>query len=323
MSDTAKESLKILLSQASSDSARLTAIESVSKDILVKVLPNVEKGGKNANYFFHAIGLLLQNHEKNVSQFDRNLVRRALVAKFALNLPAIINGLGLPESILALYPARLNLLSDHLKHNENDAYDVHCEYFQKDLQFVLGMWVPVSNTHALNLNYYFLYRTVIRSLLRPGNLNAIVRFLIVNGTGRWYAFHIDTRNLIDFNESGWDSSYTRITDLLERNNSIRGMIATSWLLDPQLLSISPHLAYIQLRPQDRGAILIRHCSTPEDTELATMKSKTRRRLYEERKYIPVCYSYLWPRKDMIAWSRSAKQSIGWHDAKRVRKYMLC
>ncbi len=35
--------------------------------------------------------------------------------------------------------------------------------------------------------------TVIRSLLRPGNLNVIVRFLSVTGTGRWYAFHIDTR----------------------------------------------------------------------------------------------------------------------------------
>ena len=96
--------------------------------------------------------------------------------------------------------------------------------------------------------------------------------------------------------------YLRIAELLERQQDIRGMVGTSWFYDPQLLEISPCLAYLQQRPLERGAFLLRHGTGLFDIEHATMTSKTRHRLYQEGKYTPIVYSLLWPRQDLISWA---------------------
>ena len=91
----------------------------------------------------------------------------------------------------------------------------------------------------------------------------------------------DVFALNEFNEQGWDKCYLRIADLLDLRKDIQGMIGTSWFYDPQLLEISPRLAYLQKCPLERGAFLLRHGTGHFDIEHATMTSKTRRRLYNE------------------------------------------
>jgi hypothetical protein len=87
------------------------------------------------------------------------------------------------------------------------------------------------------------------------------------------------------------------------------MVGTSWFYDPHLLQISPHFAYLQQRPLEGGAFLMRHRTGRFDIEHATMTSRTRRRLYQEGKYTPMCYSLLWPRKDLIFWAKSFNEKM--------------
>jgi hypothetical protein len=113
--------------------------------------------------------------------------------------------------------------------------------------------------------------------------------------------------LNDFNERGWDNCFLRIAELLERKKDIRGLVGTSWFYDPQLLKISPRLAYLRQRPLERGAFLLRHRTGSVDIENATMKSETRLRLYQEGKYTPIVLSIVWPRKDLICWADQARR----------------
>ncbi len=87
------------------------------------------------------------------------------------------------------------------------------------------------------------------------------------------------------------------------------MVGTSWFYDPALPAISPRLAYLQQRPLEAGAFLVRHGRGAIYTERATLTSETRRKLYEEGKYLPVCFSLVWPRDALIAWAeRSGRDS---------------
>jgi hypothetical protein len=302
MSDQTAESLHILLSQRSSED--LTIISNISEMIFMKVIQR-EKSIDRNNLLTQIESICIQE-SKGYTQAELKLIRCALVAKFALDLPGMIEKLNLPKSILNIYPAAFERLANSLSKDRKDAYDITDDLYKKDIDFVLGLSVPCG-AQVVELRSKILFRSIIRSIFRPGNLIAVLKYIKAGVTGTWFRIHTDSRHLIDFNELGWNECYGRIAELLERRKSIRGMVGTSWFYDPQLLTISPHLAYLQLRPLERGAFLIRHGSRQVDIERAISKSKTRRNLYREGKYKPISYSLLWPREELISWSKSQLQ----------------
>jgi hypothetical protein len=118
----------------------------------------------------------------------------------------------------------------------------------------------------------------------------------------WFRIHTESRYLNDFNEAGWDACYMRIVALLRAHSEVLGMAGTSWFYDPQLDAVSPRLTYLRLRPLERGVSILRSGTSAFDIASATAKSSSRRRLYEEGKYIPVSYNLLWPREALLAWA---------------------
>lgn len=234
------------------------------------------------------------------------VLRRALVAQFALNLPAIVEKLFLPKSILMLYPDVFERVAIYLKNDTEKAYDPTDDFYCKDICFVLGHSIPCG-AQVVDINSNVWIRSVIISTLRMKKLGPAYRFFLAKGYWSWFRIHTDSRFLGDFNEKGWDRCYLRIVEMLKRNRNIRGMVGTSWFYDPQLLEISPNLAYLQKRPLLGGAFLLRHGMSRFDIENATKVSKTRLRLYIEGKYRPIAYSLLWPRKNMIAWAEQYTQ----------------
>jgi hypothetical protein len=100
------------------------------------------------------------------------------------------------------------------------------------------------------------------------------------------------------------------------------MVGTSWFYDPQLAYVSPHLSYLRLRPMERGATIVRNGSSDYAISCATAKSRsgcedrvarlvasTRRKLYEQGKYVPVAYSLLWPREALLGWVDAQLTSV--------------
>ena len=112
--------------------------------------------------------------------------------------------------------------------------------------------------------------------------------LRLGGRGPLFRMHLDSRHVEELNLLGRNQCFARIAELLEAMPGVRGLVGTSWFYDPQLERISPHLHYLRKVPMDGGAFLRIDGPGEIHTQRATARSETRRRLYEEGKYSPVC-----------------------------------
>lgn len=141
------------------------------------------------------------------------------------------------------------------------------------------------------------------------NMLQSVRFLtlIAKSGGRegYYQIHTHMPELSEFNEAGWNSCYVRLAEMLEKNARIKGMVGGSWFYDPQLEHVSPRLMYLQKVPINGGAKLFHIGKDTTGNPFA--KSKTRRKLYDEGKYIPQSYLLVWPRKELMDWADRFKR----------------
>lgn len=272
--------------------------------VLTQAKPLAEKRRDNRRAFFASVKSIVLDKTRRLSTAERSTAARALVAQLALRLPSTVPAMNLPGSILQLYPESIDRLAGFLVRDRAETYEPSSDFFQKDIAFALGISVPCG-AQVVDLTAFFRGRSVLRALTRSGNSSGVARLLLSGGRGPWFAIHTESRFLTDFNETGWEACYARIADLLRRRTGICGMIGTSWFYDPQLLVMSPRLAYLQQRPQERGAFLIRHGTTAIDIERATLTSPTRRALYAEGKYRPVSYTLVWPRDALLAWADSA------------------
>jgi hypothetical protein len=228
-------------------------------------------------------------------------LRRLLIAKLAVTVPDRLPREDLPDSILELIPERLDRLSAYLNRGLDCIYGPRGDDYLKDLKFVLLLSVPCGSSD-LDLVSRVPFSSAIASTYRSGDLLTPFRYLSSRGYGTWLRVHTDSRYLSQFNEAGREMCYKRVADLLLRRTHVRGLAGTSWYYDPKVQDISPHLAYLHDIPTRRGAFLLRHGTHPVDIDLATRTSRTRRRIYEAGEYLPVCYSFVWPRKAILLWA---------------------
>lgn len=261
----------------------------------------------NSHEIVKQVQTIFREKTATFSDNDKVVLKRSLVAKLVLNLPVILEKMNLPKSIIDLYPDAFRGVANKLQDTTAEPHSLTDDFLLRDLRFALGLSIPCS-PFFVDMNLRIRFSRVIYEVLRNGDLNNFIRYVYAKGYGPWFRLHLDARCLEDYNEKGRDESFLRIAELLERRDDIRGIVGTGWLYDPQILEISPHLAYIQKRFIERGAFrLIGHSPTQRDIEFAIEKSKTRRRLYQEKKYIPKIYSIVWPRKELICWAEQARR----------------
>jgi hypothetical protein len=272
-----------------------------------KILSNISQYAKMTEFRkpVEKVEAIFLKKTAHLSQDEQTILKRALVAKLVLHLPAIVGKMNLSDSILALYPDAFGRLADFLKSSVNEPYDSTGEFFCKDVRFALGLSVPCG-VLGIDMTSRITLSSVVLSLFRSRKISGVIRFAQTGGNGHWFRGHLDSRYTNEFNEQGFDSFYLRVAELLERRKDINGYIGTSWLYDPQLLEISPRLAFFQERPLERGAFLLRHGTQRSDVVNAIKASETRRRLYQEGKYRPICYSSLWPRHELISWAKQSR-----------------
>lgn len=232
--------------------------------------------------------------------------RRAVIATLAQQLPRTMDR-SLPRSVLELYPQAMTVLADFL---ENGAvYDK--DLFAKDLRFVCGATVPAG---AQAVDVLFSPSTWARlsrarrtigtlgRLVYAGDTRRAAELLAKGGTGEWLQIHTDIRNVADFNPQGWDRCYHRISHILAQRPRTAGMLGVSWFYDPRLRDISPRLNYLQDRPLQNGAFLVRLKAGPIHSQRAATTSPTRRKMIASGAYTPVCYALFWPRREMLEWA---------------------
>ncbi|WP_349370907.1 hypothetical protein [Salinarimonas sp.] len=229
----------------------------------------------------------------------RGAARRRIVAALALRLPERIPALRLPGSILELYPDAVGKMARFLREDEPE-YDL--DHYAKDARLALGASVP-GGAEIVDLYSRIGPRLALRQIGHRDGVTSLARYLTAGSFRPMLQIHLDARDTADFNEAGREAVYRRVADLLARDRTRAGMIATSWFYDPALPAISPRLAYLQ-RPLEHGAYRLFICATRLDAERAAAKSPTRRALIEEGAYKPASYSLIWPRVALLAWVRS-------------------
>ncbi len=274
-------------------------------DIISEIL-SLDRNGNAVGVGNELNGIFLEK-TANYSLNDQVVLKKALVAKMALDLPSVVEKMDLPKSVLELYPDTFGRLVDELGRDMDNSLHTIDNYLLKGIHFTFGLSVPCG-AQTVDMISTIKARSLLHSILRTAGLGVVFRYLRAGGHGSWFRIHTDINNLTDFHEKGWDACYLRIAELLECREDIRGMVGTSWFYDPQLLEISPRLAYLQKRPLERGAFALSHRTSPFDIESATMKSKTRRRLFEEKRYNPKVYSIVWPRQALIDWAKEIRQN---------------
>ena len=228
----------------------------------------------------------------------------AFVAELAIHTASLLSSSKLPDSIKELYPSRFSQLATYLTTSDLTSYWTGDVALLKDLRIAAGYSVP-AGAQDVDIYGQIGRRSGLKTIITAGAFR-IGWTVIKTGGPQWYAIHTDSRYLDDFNEVGWNHCYVRIADMLTRNPNVRGMVGSSWFYDPQLLTISPRLAYLQTTPLHNGALLLRNGPGAIHTERAIARSATRRKLAEEGSYVPACYTIIWPRDHLIAWAQSQR-----------------
>lgn len=133
-----------------------------------------------------------------------------------------------------------------------------------------------------------------------------IYFILKYGRKPYYRTHLHTPTLDCFSAEGWIESYLQIAKMLEADESVKGLIRTSWYFDPSIKKISPHLSYLQELPLNNGAKLF-HVGL-DKSGCALKTSKVRRELNNQGIYTPINYLLVWPRAAIIRWANIQKMS---------------
>jgi hypothetical protein len=248
---------------------------------------------------FIRLQLLIQAQfgEEKLARYNK-----LICLKLLFNFDRKVKKESLPKKIISQYPLTIEYIAESLLSDDLKSYNFKADYFTKDLRILLMQSLPggaqIIDQSSYLSNTFFRYngkkenfRRLLFILFRIGNLGPLFRI------------HTENRYLDCFNLEGWNNCYLRIVELFGIKPEIRGLIATSWFYDPQLKKISPHLSYLREVPCNNGAFLIHDGPGEIHTKRAIKTSKTRRKLFQEGKYLPTCYTIIWPKKDMIEWNK--------------------
>lgn len=124
----------------------------------------------------------------------------------------------------------------------------------------------------------------------------------IRGGYPFYSHHTHLSELKEFNPKGYREMNINLAEMLKLNPDIIGIHCGSWLYDPALETISPELSYLRRLPQDNGALVLFY--TIDVNAGALAKSKHRKNLYEQKKYLPKSYHIIWLRKDVLKWANN-------------------
>lgn len=229
--------------------------------------------------------------------------RRALVALWALEMPARVPAADLPPAVLELYPEWIQRLADFLT-AAADPYDR--DFWAKDVRIALVLSVPGARTQMIDLSSPMGPGQVLRHAREGWGWSVIPAYAAAQAWKPWLEVHTESRELSDFNEAGWDCAWATAAEILKRRPHMAGMLGSSWFYDPPLEQISPRLAYLRLNPLKHGAFMVHQGPGEIHTQRAATSSPTRKALIEEGKYTARSWIVAWPRAALIRWADARK-----------------
>lgn len=225
--------------------------------------------------------------------------RRALVAIWALEMPARVPAADLPPASLELYPEWIGRLAAFLTEGANP-YDR--DFWAKDVRISLVLSVPGARTQMIDLSSPMGPGQILRHAREGWGWSVIPAYAAAQAWKPWLEVHTESRELGDFNEAGWDRAWATAAEILKRRPEMAGMLGSSWFYDPPLEQISPRLAYLRVNPLKSGAFLVHQGPGEIHTQRAATSSPTRAALIEKGEYTARSWIVAWPRAALIRWA---------------------
>ena len=138
------------------------------------------------------------------------------------------------------------------------------------------------------------------------DLYKVIKCLLFNMKGFKPVFelHLPKQPNVHLTESAIVEDYLLLVNILRVNHHVLGVYQANWYFDPMLKKISSHLEYLSNLATVGGAIIFKLGTDEGVITDATWKSRTRRKLFVEGKYMPMRYGRLWGRKDLLYWSET-------------------
>jgi hypothetical protein len=188
---------------------------------------------------------------------------------------------------------------------QSEDYYHHSNWlFIKDLAVCSLRAIPIGGAWFLEIG-----RIGVKALMLKGGIPQMIKYLhtvikSTRGVHPFYVMHVFERYILRLNSQELMKAYCRTAELLRRNPNIKGLYRASWLLDPQLVKFSPHLSFNRRIPQEHGAHFFRSVSDAMVIKNAITLSPDRKRLYEQGKYLPRSYAFIWARREILRWAES-------------------
>jgi len=237
----------------------------------------------------------------DIANLHREVLRELIGQRLFLNTEA-----KLPPSIEEMFEVEVTRIESLCEQEGDEYFQLNNDLFLKDLAICSSRVLPAGAqlVEASGLPRRVALNTGFRNFVEFWRFVAFQ----LKGLRPLYEIHTNLGNLTDFNPEGWDRCYVRVGQLLKLNTAVNGMIGGSWFYDPVVQEISPNLAYLRQRPEEHHA---RFFFSREEGEHsgALAKSKTRRQLFDDGKYVPRAYFMVWPRESLIEFSERYEKSI--------------
>ena len=192
-------------------------------------------------------------------------------------------------------------------------YNYPEDFFSKDLSICTLKMIPLGSITFEFSSFpgnKLLSKAVMRKDIKQ--FIQIVRFIVFELKGKVVPFielHLVTHDPIihdDLNLEEMIINRRLVVQWMKMDESIKGSFCVSWMVDPQIITISPRHAYIHDFTQSLGFKYFYYEISEISVKHATLKSKTRRKLYNEGKYIPTNYLIAISRKRLLKWEDKMK-----------------
>ena len=233
------------------------------------------------------------------------LYHKLLIVNLIAGAENKVKSKNLPDEVKQYYFKDFNRIVRQIDIDlESYEYYLHSnDSFGKDLAICSLRMFPIGGRK------YHYCRFPVRNFLtkRREELIKVILFLIfeTRGIEPFLRSHYDTHdpNFMDeFTLKGIIYSHRLVAKVMKMNPQIKGELGASWIGDPQIERISPRLAYIRYFHIANGARYFKIGPRDSAAINATMKSRTRKKLFKEGKYLPSDFLDVWSRKSMIKWA---------------------
>ncbi len=207
----------------------------------------------------------------------------------------------LPNNIKSELQSWYKRVLNDFKGQPDDYYDYLSFDFLPEIGVCSLNCLPVGGAWYVSIRRLGLKPLVTFNIFRIIKILGYV-LLKMGGFKNYCVIHTFSRYLLRFNSKEMNSTHKKIGELMKLNPRIKGIYERSWFLNPNIENVSPELNYLREIPEHNGAIFFEVGTlSSTDIELSIKYSLHRKKLFEEGKYSPAAFAYIWPRNELLSY----------------------